>query len=72
MSGTKCLKQMQAMILFPNVQKTAQSEIDTVVGNHRLPTWDDSEQLPYIMACVKEAARCHLPQYVLKSPSRTD
>ena len=43
----------------PEVQKKAQREIDEVVGNERLPTADDIEQLPYIRAIVSEAFRFH-------------
>ncbi|OAA69925.1 O-methylsterigmatocystin oxidoreductase [Akanthomyces lecanii RCEF 1005] len=46
-----------AMIMFPNVQKMAQDEIDRVVGSERLPTFADRESLPYIDALVKEASR---------------
>ncbi|KAL4798677.1 cytochrome P450 [Aspergillus venezuelensis] len=48
-----------AMTLFPDVQKTAQAEIDTVIGRSRLPSSDDREKLPYINALVKEALRWH-------------
>lgn len=46
-----------AMIMFPDVQRRAQSEIDTVVGVGRLPNAEDREQLPYLAALVKEALR---------------
>lgn len=46
-----------AMILFPDVQKRAQEEIDRVVGTNRLPTFADRENLPYINALVKESTR---------------
>ncbi|KAI0854730.1 cytochrome P450 [Xylaria cubensis] len=45
-----------AMVLFPEVQKKAQAEIDEVIGS-RLPTLDDESSLPYIRACVKESLR---------------
>lgn len=48
---------MQAMILFPEVQKHAQEEIDRVVGPDRIPTMADEPNLPYIRACVKESLR---------------
>ena len=44
------------MIMFPEVQKKAQAELDHVVG-HRLPTWSDKDKLPYIMGVVQEAFR---------------
>lgn len=46
-----------AMILFPDVQRKAQKELDRVVGSNRLPNFDDRENLPYINAIVKEALR---------------
>ena len=46
-----------AMALHPHVQKTAQSEIDRVVGMDRLPGVEDRENLPYINAIVKESLR---------------
>jgi len=48
-----------AMVMFPEVQKKAQSELDTVVGLHRLPTFADKPSLPYITACMKEVTRWH-------------
>ncbi|KAJ7586756.1 putative CyP450 monooxygenase [Mycena floridula] len=42
-----------AMCLFPNVLKRAQAELDRVVGEHRLPTFGDKLQLPYINALMK-------------------
>jgi hypothetical protein len=47
---------VQAMLLYPEAQKRAQSEIDKVVGE-RLPTMDDQSSLQYIRACVKETLR---------------
>lgn len=45
------------MALFPEVQKKAQAEIDTVIGNDRLPKFNDRDQLPYIDALAKEVLR---------------
>jgi hypothetical protein len=47
------------MILFPEVLKKAQAEIDAVVGNDRLPSFSDRENLPYVDALVKEVFRWH-------------
>lgn len=47
----------QAMLLFPEVQKKAQNEIDRVVGTDRLPVMDDEPNLQYIRGCVKESLR---------------
>ena len=45
------------MMLYPDVQKRAQAEIDAVVGTQRLPTLEDRPGLPYVNALVKEALR---------------
>ncbi|KKK11870.1 hypothetical protein AOCH_005390 [Aspergillus ochraceoroseus] len=47
------------MALFPEAQRTAQEEIDRVIGPHRLPGYADREKLPYVEALVKEALRWH-------------
>ncbi|RAL13463.1 cytochrome P450 [Aspergillus homomorphus CBS 101889] len=50
----------QAMALFPDVQRKAQAELDSLLGPAtRLPTFDDRENLPYINALVKEVFRWH-------------
>ncbi|GJN76720.1 hypothetical protein PLIIFM63780_000207 [Purpureocillium lilacinum] len=46
-----------AMLLFPEVQRKAQREIDNVVGSSWLPSFEDRDQLPYINAIVKETLR---------------
>jgi cytochrome P450 family 619 len=48
---------MQAMVVWPEVMKKAQAEIDSVVPEDRLPNWSDYSSLPYIAATVKEAHR---------------
>ncbi|KAJ2922909.1 hypothetical protein H1R20_g14169, partial [Candolleomyces eurysporus] len=48
-----------AMSLFPDVQKKAQAEIDSVVGGSRLPTFGDRERLPYVNAVALELLRWH-------------
>ncbi|KAJ7362535.1 cytochrome P450 [Mycena albidolilacea] len=50
-----------AMLLHPEIQERAQSEIDSVVGCDRLPTFDDKSALPYITALVKEMLRWNPP-----------
>ncbi|KAF2114283.1 cytochrome P450 [Lophiotrema nucula] len=47
---------VQAMILFPEVARTAQAELDQVCAN-RLPTLDDERDMQYIRGCVKETMR---------------
>lgn len=46
-----------AMVLYPDVMRTAQAEIDEVVGRDRLPNFGDYDKLPYINAIVKEVLR---------------
>jgi len=46
-----------AMVLFPEVQRKAQEELDRVIGLHRLPTIQDRDHLPYIAAVQKEIYR---------------
>ncbi|KAG6873914.1 hypothetical protein C0995_009694 [Termitomyces sp. Mi166 len=46
-----------AMALNPEIMRKAQAEIDSVVGNDRLPTLEDRQYLPYIDALTKEVFR---------------
>ncbi|KAJ7626738.1 cytochrome P450 [Mycena rosella] len=46
-----------AMLCFPDVQKKAQAEIDSVVREGHLPDFDDEPSLPYVSAVVKEVLR---------------
>lgn len=48
---------VQAMLLYPDVQRRAQDEIDRVIGKDRLPVMDDLDQLPYVRSCMKESLR---------------
>jgi hypothetical protein len=52
---------MLAMVTYPEVQKRAQKELDTVVGQTRIPTYADLPHLPYIRAVVKEVLRWRPP-----------
>jgi len=45
------------MIAFPEVQRRAQAELDSVVGRDRLPTFADAPRLPYVCAIVREVLR---------------
>lgn len=48
------------MILYPDVQKKAQEEIDAVFGHEaRLPTLSDQERLPYVRNLILEVLRWH-------------
>ncbi|KAF8874752.1 cytochrome P450 [Infundibulicybe gibba] len=46
-----------AMALYPDVQRKAQAELDSVVGKNRLPEFSDRDTLPYVNAVAKEAMR---------------
>ncbi|RDX44553.1 cytochrome P450 [Lentinus brumalis] len=46
-----------AMATYPEIQKRAQAELDTIVGPHRLPTIKDEKLLPYVSALIKECLR---------------
>ncbi|KAJ7251337.1 cytochrome P450 [Mycena rebaudengoi] len=46
-----------AMLANPEVQKKAQEEIDAVIREGYLPSFDDEESLPYVSAIVKEVLR---------------
>ena len=48
------------MVMYPEVQKRAQAELDAVVGPNRLPTFQDRPSLPYIEAIMKESLRWQL------------
>lgn len=48
-----------AMVLYPEVQRKAQAEIDAVVGKDRLPDFGDRPFLPYVSAILEEALRWH-------------
>jgi Cytochrome P450 len=49
-----------AMALYPDMQKKAQAEIDTVVGPNRLPDFHDRHLMSYINAILKETLRWNL------------
>ncbi|KAG2147440.1 cytochrome P450 [Suillus bovinus] len=46
-----------AMVLYPDVQKRAQAEIDAIVGQDRFSAFEDREKLPYIGALMQELLR---------------
>ena len=46
-----------AMVLYPEVQRRAQKEIDNLVGTDRLPEFRDLASMPYILALLKELLR---------------
>ncbi|KIW93064.1 uncharacterized protein Z519_06914 [Cladophialophora bantiana CBS 173.52] len=49
------------MTLNPHIMRKAQEEVDRVVGEDRLPTWEDEQNLPYLRAMIKELLRTRPP-----------
>ncbi|KAF3198817.1 hypothetical protein TWF106_004105 [Orbilia oligospora] len=47
----------RTMMFHPEVQRKAQEEIDRVIGNDRLPGFNDRVDLPYVEAVFKESLR---------------
>ncbi|XP_018572226.1 probable cytochrome P450 303a1 [Anoplophora glabripennis] len=45
------------LILYPDVQRKAQEEIDSVIGKHCSPSMNDRPNLPYVECVVLEALR---------------
>lgn len=56
-SAATLLMFFMAMLLFPEVQKKAQKELDTVIGDSRLPSLEDYPQLDYVGRMVQEVLR---------------
>ena len=58
------------MVLFPDVQRAAQDELDRVIGRERLPEMQDRDSLVYVSALVQEVLRsfirCSLRTIYLK------
>lgn len=57
------------MLLFLDVARTAQREIDRVCGD-RLPIMEDEADMQYIRGCVKESLRW-MPTTVMGMPRAT-
>lgn len=45
------------MLLNPEVAKKAQIELDSVLGNDRLPEFEDRDSLPCVDCVLKECLR---------------
>lgn len=54
------------MLLYPEVMRKAQEELDRVVGD-RMPMMEDYDELPYIRCCIKESVRW-MPTVILGVP----
>ncbi|CAE6511322.1 unnamed protein product [Rhizoctonia solani] len=48
-----------AMVLYPEVQKKPQNELDSVIGHGRLPTFEDRDRLGYVERMIQEILRWH-------------
>jgi hypothetical protein len=46
------------MTLYPEIQAQARKEIDTVLGDQRLPEWSDRVNMPYLRGVQEETLRC--------------
>ncbi|KAG1855549.1 cytochrome P450 [Suillus subluteus] len=46
-----------AMVSYPDVQRRAQAEINSVIGRDRLPTFEDRTSLPYVESVLRETLR---------------
>ena len=57
------------MAKYPELQKKAQEELDTIVGPDRMPTYDDYDSLFYVRAIFMECGRW-LPVVPLSLPRR--
>jgi cytochrome P450 len=53
-----------AMVIYPDVQRRAQAELDAIVGRERLPEFSDQDRLPYVRAVISECLRW-LPAFPL-------
>ncbi|KAF9263362.1 cytochrome P450 [Marasmius fiardii PR-910] len=66
---------MQSFILFmvahPYVLRTLREEIDRVVGDSRMPSYEDEGNLPYLVACIKETLR-RRPPTIMGIPHSSD
>lgn len=56
-TGSVILAFVHAMTKWPDLQRRAQEQIDSVIGEDRSPTWADYDKLPYVATCVKETMR---------------
>ena len=55
--GTQISFLVQYLLLYPDVQKRIQQELDNVVGSGRLPTLEDRKFCNYTEACIREILR---------------
>ena len=58
-TSTALVWALLCMVTYPEIQKRAQSEIDTVVGKDGVVRGADRSKLPYIQAILLEVTRIH-------------
>jgi cytochrome P450 len=46
-----------AAVVYPDVQRQAQAELDRVIGRNHLPEFKDKDELPYLDAVMRECLR---------------
>ncbi|TFY70518.1 hypothetical protein EVG20_g2502 [Dentipellis fragilis] len=68
------LSSILGLLLHPDVQDRAHQEIDSMIGRHRLPTYEDRSKLPYVEAIYREVLRWHpvLPLSVTRAVFEDD
>jgi len=49
------------MVLYPDAQKRAQEEIDSIFGHGHFPHFGDADALPYLKAVLYEVLRWACP-----------
>lgn len=49
------------MVLYPDAQKRAQEEIDSILGHGHFPHFGDADSLPYLKAVLWELLRWACP-----------
>jgi hypothetical protein len=54
-----------ACILYPDFVRTAQEQLDAIIGMERLPTFEDRPHLPYIEAVLRGVYWKHLHTLLL-------
>ncbi len=55
-TSTELVAFVQALLLYPEVQKEGQEQVDRVCGD-KLPELEDEPSLQYVRACSKETLR---------------
>ncbi|KAF5382347.1 hypothetical protein D9757_012726 [Collybiopsis confluens] len=65
------IRYLMAAVLYPEIQRKAQAEVDAIVGKDRLPSFGDRESLPYVEAVVQGTVSMapNRPLAVYKDPN---